>query len=564
MAQAKTRYNQQTGEMEEIWKQMLFPGTDIYVQAQQMDDGSWSYSDPSSRMLADGSSYYYDPQRTEAQGDGITGGGAGGVTGPYNTLQQSLFSGALGDLPAFRPGTVLSQEEVAQMLPLLMNPDYIKGAPTSAEEYFGDPRAAIKIENGQFVWRPDQMQGDWESSIGGNYGLDTLKGFISSPGVQVMASALGGGGLSSFLNVAGQAASTATDNPIYKQLTGLLNLANGVYNNWDSISNFAQDPIGNLSKLNPFGGDGAVTGGYTDTYSPGTFSNAMTDAGTFSPMSSLEDMTSAITSGATPAVSTGGVGDFALTDSGLGAALGLPAGGLAAILGGTGMTIPGTLGNIALDAAGNQINTGVNLGNSAQTAVPGLGSDVGSSGAGAATASSAASELLKKLGLDVSPGMLDLIGKGLGAGIGLLGSNAQSDALQKLYNDTTAQRAPFLNKAVGYLNNPDSFYTSPEATGAANATMRALSTKFGNPGTSPTAQSLATGALYDRYSNAVNSLGSLGLSGQGIQANLGSQIASMSGQPYAIGGNLIGSMTSPSMGMDKQLADTFRRMFSLS
>jgi hypothetical protein len=170
--------------------------------------------------------------------------------------------------------------------------------------------------------------------------------------------------------------------------------------------------------------------------------------------------------------------------------------------------------------------------------------------------------LKDKFNLDVDQNMLGMLGQLGGAGIGLLGSKQQSDALKDLQAQMSGQRAPFLNKAVGYLNNPDSFYTSPEATGAANATMRALSTKFGNPGTSPTAQSLATGALYDRYTNTVNSLGSLGLSGQGIQANLGQQIASTSGQPYAIAGNTISGLTSDNS-MDDMMKRMFRQQFGL-
>jgi hypothetical protein len=188
-------------------------------------------------------------------------------------------------------------------------------------------------------------------------------------------------------------------------------------------------------------------------------------------------------------------------------------------------------------------------------------------GTGGAVAQQAAktglSKFLKdKFNLDVDQNTLGMLGQLGGAGIGLLGSKQQSDALKDLQAQMTGQRAPFLNKAVGYLNNPESFYTSPEATGAANATMRALSTKFGNPGVSPTAQGLATGALYDRYSNTVNSLGSLGLSGQGIQANLGQQIASTSGQPYAIAGNTISGLTSDNS-MDEMMKRMFRQQFGL-
>lgn len=156
---------------------------------------------------------------------------------------------------------------------------------------------------------------------------------------------------------------------------------------------------------------------------------------------------------------------------------------------------------------------------------------------------------------------LNLTGQALGGLSGYFGSKEVSDAYKDLNTQLSGQRAPFLNKAVGYVNDPQSFYTSPEATGAADASMRALSTKFGNPGTSPTAQSLATGALYDRYLNSVNTLGSLGLGGQGIQANLGSQVATSAGQPYAIAGNLIGGLTSPTMNVDQLLQQSIKKLF---
>ncbi len=206
-----------------------------------------------------------------------------------------------------------------------------------------------------------------------------------------------------------------------------------------------------------------------------------------------------------------------------------------------------SLGEIASTGLGNLFNTGSSVSNL-----------FGSS------PMSGASTLSNLLG--GSGGMSDwtnLLGKGLGALTGYLGSKAQTDSLENLQNQLRGDRKPFLDRSVGYLNDPNSFYSSPEATGAANAVMRQLSTTYGNPGTSPTAQSLATGALYDRYLNTVNSYGSLGLSGQGIQADLGKDIATGVGQPYAIAGNTIGSLTSNELDINQVLAKALQKQYGL-
>jgi len=275
--------------------------------------------------------------------------------------------------------------------------------------------------------------------------------------------------------------------------------------------------------------------------------------------------------GATGAIEAGtaGLADFSLANapsvfgptSGLGlntAGIGLTPELIAAGGGAGAFGLPAGLGLQAVTAAGVPLTAAAMGAGAAST----LGTTVAKTAAEQAAKTGLSKVLKDTLGLDVDQNMLGMLGQLGGAGIGLLGSKQQSDALKDLQAQMTGQRAPFLNKAVGYLNNPDSFYSSPEATGAANATMRALSTKFGNPGTSPTAQGLATGALYDRYSNTVNSLGSLGLSGQGIQANLGQQIASTSGQPYVIAGNTISGLTSDNS-MDDMMKRMFRQQFGL-
>jgi hypothetical protein len=230
---------------------------------------------------------------------------------------------------------------------------------------------------------------------------------------------------------------------------------------------------------------------------------------------------------------------------------------------GMGMGTTGPLG--ALSGAGNLATT--NLANTAGLSGAGVGAGVAGATmpAGATTAASTISRLLKdNLGIDVGADTIGLLGQGLGAGLGMLGSSQQSSALKDLQNQMSSQRAPFLNKAVGYLNDPNSFYSSPEATGASDAILRRLSTTYGNPGVSPTAQTMATGALYDRYANTINSLGSLGLSGQGIQADIGKDIVSSSGQPYAIAGNAVGNMTSSNFDINKLFQQALQKQYGLA
>lgn len=418
---------------------------------------------------------------------------------PYDTVDQWMHNSPAGFDAGMVPGQVIDQNMLSQIFGRLNTPGLYEGIDNgmTLDQYLADPRSMIKVENGQYVYRPEQSQGDFVSK--------DRESFLESLGAFPMVLGAFAAPYLASLGIAGAAAPAA-------------------------------------------GAD------FASSFAP-TLTEAAAAPGLVSPTASLADMASVLGSGG--ALEVGGLAG--LSD----AALGLPAGGLSAALGGTGITIPGALGNLTLDAAGNIVSTAV-AGAAPNLSVPVNGAGTSTTAAAGTAAPTGLSKLLKDhLGLDVDPSTLDLIGKGLGLAAGVAGSNQQTDALKDLNAQMTAQRAPFLNKAVGYLNNPDSFFTSPEATGAANATMRALSTKFGNPGTSPTAQGLATGALYDRYANTVNSLGSLGLSGQGIQANLGQQIAQSSGQPFAIAGRAIADMTSDNA-MTDMFAKMFRQQFSLA
>lgn len=107
---------------------------------------------------------------------------------------------------------------------------------------------------------------------------------------------------------------------------------------------------------------------------------------------------------------------------------------------------------------------------------------------------------------------LSVLGTAGATGLGMYTSGQKTDALTDIANQQIALREPFLTKATGYLNAPESFYGSTEGGAAMEAILRRLSP--GGGVSDAYKQSLATGALYDRYLNTVGTLGSLGLSGQ--------------------------------------------------
>jgi hypothetical protein len=464
-----------------------------------------------------------DPALIERWAGGVPAGFGGTSFTAYSPSNDPDYPDEIATniAQSWVPGQVMTKAQVDEVIANLRGDSpntrgVIGGQGMTLDSYLADPRAAIKVENGQYVFRPG-MESDF-------LGINPT-GFWDGMGPAALVAGLAGG---------------------LPMLTSM-----GVLGGGAAAAGGAEAA----------GAGASGAGGFSSSFAPTITPSTVAQSGLL------------YSGGSMPTVAgLSGVGG--LTAEGMAAlgAMGSAGAGL-----GAGTT--GALGSLGLDAAGNIVPGMVDLANSGSMlstipATTGLPSTPGMPSTSSApttpttsttpTTTSPLQKFLKDtLGLDVDQNMLSMLGQLGGAGIGLLGSKQQSDALKDLQAQMSGQRAPFLNKAVGYLNNPESFYTSPEATGAANATMRALSTQFGNPGTSPTAQGLATGALYDRYSNTVNSLGSLGLSGQGIQANLGQQIASTSRQPYAIAGNTISGLTSDNS-MDEMLKRMFSQQFSLN
>jgi hypothetical protein len=120
----------------------------------------------------------------------------------------------------------------------------------------------------------------------------------------------------------------------------------------------------------------------------------------------------------------------------------------------------------------------------------------------------------------------------------IYGPYQQNKTLRDLADQQRADRAPFLQKGTEWLNNPQA-YTEGPGQQFMDSTLRSLSASHGNPVSSPTAMSLATQAGMQDWRNAWSSAGSLGLGGQGIQADLGAGAAQAKNNMWGgIGGGL--------------------------
>lgn len=437
MAKLYERYNEDIDGYEYVSRMGVLPDGTEYREY-RMEDGSYGDREiinKPGRRLIDGSSYSYDVQYREPDGEGVTGRAAYGTLEGPRSFQESVFSSVDEEMPYWRSGTVLTQDEVAQMLPLIMNSGYVKDAPTSAEAYFNDPRSSIKIENGQFVYRPDQAQGDWTSTIGGNLGIgNAFKGWVSSPGTGlVLAPFTGGTSMYSNLGRVAGLAAQSTGNENLSTLGTLLSLGGGVENlmdNWDSI----KDSVSNFdpSKLNPFSGD-AIEGSYDTTTNYGPSTNAFSTPGTtgtptvdLSQPWTVDDMIRVFSQDGQAI--TGNLPSFEGSSA-------LPLGGITSLLQGTNSTVPGPLGDLTLNPSGALLPAGVNLANSTQTSVPGLGSDT-SGGDWIDKILNGAKSLI--------PGGLDSVLKGGSTALGgVLNYQAGKDNLdfaKQLYGDTQFMR----------------------------------------------------------------------------------------------------------------------------
>lgn len=164
-----------------------------------------------------------------------------------------------------------------------------------------------------------------------------------------------------------------------------------------------------------------------------------------------------------------------------------------------------------------------------------------------ANAASTASGLIKQLtGADVSPGMLDLIGKLGSTALGVYGSNQQADATKDLYNRFFDLGAPYRASLASLEADPNSFYNSDIVKGAIQQSSDAMANSLsmrGNPANNPGAlqeiQKNTTRGLLDAYNNRFSQLASAGQLGVGQSAALGTNaVSSQGGLTNALGAGL--------------------------
>jgi hypothetical protein len=315
-----------------------------------------------------------------------------------------------------------------------------------------------------------------------------------------------------------------------------------------------------------------LTGGGVN-FAQGQFPTLTGGAGVTSagPLSSLGDMASVLGSGGS--LTTGGLG------TGLEAALGLPSGGLQALLQGSGINIAGPLGNIGLDALGNQVSNGVNLANSAQTlAGAGSGGGGGGGGGAATTAGTAVAKtglskwLQDNLGADVDQNTLGLLGNLLGTGLGIYGANQQANSMEDMYDRFFGLGKPYRDSLAQLNSNPESFYSSPMVQGAlqqgSDAMARSLSAKVGNPALNPTAlqemQNYTTRGLLDAYGNRWNQLSSAGQLGVSQSAPLGVGAANANADVGYTAGLGLRSVMGNQNNTAQQLGQALMKQFGLT
>ena len=147
----------------------------------------------------------------------------------------------------------------------------------------------------------------------------------------------------------------------------------------------------------------------------------------------------------------------------------------------------------------------------------------------------------------------------LGAtGLGVYGANKESDALTQIANQSRADRAPFLNAATGWMNNPESYYSGAPAQAAMKGVLQGLSVN-GNPASNPTAMASATEAGLRNWQNAVTGFGNLGLAGQDSRNALLSQAAQSQSGVYDALGYGLNQLTQP-----KQSLSDLARAFGMT
>ncbi len=131
----------------------------LFRTATQDSKGFWWAED------GDGNRYAVDPfsEVDSESGDEFTGYREVDRQNEANVGQQG--AGLPMDSWRWKSGQVLTPQDMQEISRIMSLPGRLVGVngPMSVEQYLADPRSAVKVENGQYVYRPEQAQGDWES-----------------------------------------------------------------------------------------------------------------------------------------------------------------------------------------------------------------------------------------------------------------------------------------------------------------------------------------------------------------------------------------------------------------
>jgi hypothetical protein len=168
----------------------------------------------------------------------------------------------------------------------------------------------------------------------------------------------------------------------------------------------------------------------------------------------------------------------------------------------------------------------------------------GAGALGATSASSLAKFLKDNLGIDVNPSTLGLLGTALSTGLGIYGSNQQTNALEGIAQQQRNDRLPALNAFNNALQNPNSFYESAPAMGATDAVLRKLSANVGNPFGNPGAIAQAAAYNLGGYNDYLRSLTGPAFGGQAADLQAQTQAAASQGNVYSAVGSGLSSLLS--------------------
>lgn len=152
------------------------------------------------------------------------------------------------------------------------------------------------------------------------------------------------------------------------------------------------------------------------------------------------------------------------------------------------------------------------------------------------------------------------IGNILSTVLGAYGSNQLQNSLENIANQARADREPYRQKSLEFLNNPAAFYGGPMGQELGRSTANALSANFGNLFDSPTGQATMMQAMLPQYMGTVTSLGNLGLGGQSAIMQAQTNAANAGSNVYNAIGSGISNITNP----QPSIMDILRQVQSMN